>query len=181
MERNAHPNRHPVRSRLRRLGGGVLGLLFLAAAAGCGGHEAATGAVIFVDSDDATWSLPDDYGDGVNTIGPQLPILIMVQKSADDPTPIPGADITITVGGVSITGALLRDPATKVQLDNGAGVYQTQTDDHGVVVVEPRGTVTGCTAVPATDTDVTGNLSIGIFISGDSAAWNGNFSYTCKA
>lgn len=48
-----------------------------------------------------------------------------------------------------------------------------------MLIVLPAGTVTGCIVPPATDTTLTGNLSIGVFISDDNASWNGNFSYTC--
>jgi len=174
--RSRHTGRHALKAAL-----GLTGLLLLAGIPGCGGHEAGTSAVIYVDAADADWTLPDDYGDGINTIAPAQPILILVQKSATDTTPVAGVDVTVTVGGVSIANAQLLDPATSVQLDNGAGVFQTQTDDHGAIVVLPRGTVTGCTAVPASDVSVTGNLSIGIFISSDSNVWNGTFTYTCKA
>jgi len=160
---------------------GLLGLLLLLGAAGCGGSAASTEAVIYVDAADADWSLPDDYGDGVNTIAPAQPILILVQKSADDTTPVAGVNITLLVGGVAVAGAGLFDPATGVQLDDGFGVLQTTTDDHGAVVVIPQGAVTGCTVVPAADATIKGNLSVGIFISSDSSVWNGNFSYTCKA
>jgi hypothetical protein len=175
MERH---NRH-FPSHTLRAAGAALGLILIAGLFGCGGKEASTDAVIAVDSADANWTLPDNYGNGVNTIAPIQPILIQVQKSVDDPTPIPGADITVLVGGIAIGAASVVDPVTSTVLDNGFGVLQTQTDDHGSLVVLPIGTVTGCTAVPASDTNVSGNLSLGIFISSDSASWNGNFTYTC--
>ncbi len=179
MERhNRHFPSHAPRAL--RAAGAVLGLILISGLFGCGGKDAGTDAVIAVDAADANWTLPDNYGNGVNTIAPIQPILIQVQKSVDDPTPIPGVDITVLVGGIAISAAAVLDPVTSAVLDNGFGVLQTQTDDHGSLVVLPIGTVTGCTVVPAADENISGNLSLGIFISSDSASWNGNFTYTCK-
>jgi len=164
----------------RRVALGLSTLVLLAGLSGCG-NEASTDAVIFVNAADSNWTLPDDYGNGINTIGPIQPVQILVQKSADDPTPIAGVDVTILAGGVAVTNASVLDPVTGAVLDNGAGVFQTQTDDHGAVTVLPIGIVTGCLAPPTADASITGNISLGIFISSDSAAWNGNFTYTCKA
>jgi len=187
MER--HTPLHPIldaprrqRGRLgRRIAAGLSGLALLAGLASCSGNEASTEAVLFVGSEDANWTLSDNYGDGVNTIGPIQPILIQVQKSVDDPTPVPGVDITVLVGGIAIGAASVLDPVSGAVLDNGFGVLQTQTDDHGTLIVLPVGTVTGCVVPPAEDASISGNISLGIFISGDSASWNGNFTYTCKA
>jgi hypothetical protein len=169
-----------LRGRAGRIAAGLSGLVLMAALMGCG-HEADTEAIIFVDSADANWTLPDDYGNGVNTISPALPVLIQVHKSLEDPTPVAGVDITILVSGLAIAAPTLLDPVSGATLDNGFGVYQTQTDDHGSVVVDPVGIVTGCLAPPAEDASISGNLSLGIFIASDSSSWNGNFTYTCKA
>jgi hypothetical protein len=169
-----------LRGRMgRRVALGLSTLVLLAGLSGCG-HEASTDAVIFVNAADANWTLPDDYGNGVNSLAPVQPVQILVQKSSDDPTPVPGVEITILAGGVSVASASVLDPVTGAVLDNGAGVYQTRTDDHGAVIVEPWALVTGCLVQPAADASISGNLSLGIFISSDSAAWNGNFTYTCK-
>jgi hypothetical protein len=181
MEHLSRQNRSTAPRALARGLSALLGLLMLLGVAGCGGSSATGSAVIYVDSADADWTLPDNYGDGVNTIAPAQPLLILVQKSADDTTPVAGANITLTVGGIAVAGAGLFDPASGIQLDNGFGVLQTKTDDYGAVVVIPQGAVTGCTVVPAADATINGNLSVGIFISSDSSVWNGNFSYTCKA
>jgi len=182
MERHISQNSpSDARGRIgRRIAAGLAGLALMAGLYGCG-HEASTDAIIFLDAADASWSLPDDYGNGVNTISPAQPIMIKVLKSNSDDTPVAGVDITLLVTGLSISNATLLDPVSGAVLDNGFGVYQTQTDDHGAVVVDPVGVVTGCLVAPATDATVTGNLSIGIFTASDSASWNGNFSYTCKS
>lgn len=187
MEQHNSLNRHRALPGFRpgglgrRIGAGAAGLLLLAAVSGCGGHEADTGALIVVDQDDADWTLPDNYGGG--TLSPAQPILIKVQTtdSAGATTNVPGANITVLVGGIGVAPSIILDPISGLQIDNGAGVLQTVTDDHGVVVVVPQGTLAACPGGLTADLTITGNLSLGIFIAGDSSSWNGNFTYTCKA
>lgn len=174
----SHAPRRP-RGSFGRTALGLAGLILLAGLSGCG-HEASTEQIIFLDAADANWTLPDNYGNGINSIAPVQPIMIQVQKSSDDETPVPGVDITLMAGGISIASPTIFDPVSGAVLDDGTGLLQTRTDDHGVVVILPAATVTGCTAVPAEDTSVSGNLSVGIFISSDTTAWNGNFTYTCQ-
>jgi hypothetical protein len=173
----SHDARAAVRGRLaRRLTLGLSTLVLVAGLSGCG-SEASTDSAIVVGAADATWSLPDDYGDGINSIAPVMPIMIQVLKGS---TPVPGVEITIIAGGINIANPTILEPITGNVLDDGTGLLQTHTDDHGVIVVVPAANVTGCITPPAAKTTVSGNLSLGIFISADSANWNGAFTYSCN-
>jgi len=166
--------------RKGRITAGLCASLLALTLTGCGDQASDADSIIFIDAADASWTLPDNWGGG--SISPALPVPIQVHYANGNTTPVAGADITVLVGGIGITTAEVFDPVTGVQLSVG-GVYQTVTDDHGLLIVDPAGSVPACPAIAAGGKDLTfsGNLSVAVYIARDANAWNADFTYTCKA
>jgi hypothetical protein len=106
----------------RRMGMGALGLLLLAAVAGCGGNRAACDECrITVDSDDVTWTFQISAGGAATAdtqLSPSAPILFIVY-GPDGLTPIPGADITLFTSGTADVLVSPADRATVQAVDGG--------------------------------------------------------------
>jgi hypothetical protein len=63
-------------------------------------------------------------------------VIFKVQRTADDPTPVPDVDITLDVGGSNVSGIFFADPNFSALAGDGFH-WKTRTDDQGVVMVYP--------------------------------------------
>jgi hypothetical protein len=151
---------------------GLVAMLFGVGAVSCG-NDAGFEAII---------TLPDDIdfgsvvnGQGVTTTGP---VLIKVQKSTDDTTPVPDANITIFAGGIGIDNLtpIMYTDALLLNIAGNGFTWKTKTDDAGTVRVFPA-VVTDCGAVT---TNIAGNVNLQVVIAADSQTWTGTFSLTCS-
>jgi hypothetical protein len=109
-----------------------------------------------------------------------------VQKTSTDPTPVPDAEITIFVGGGSGLPQICQDdnldfsvfPPALCAVPAGDGfVWQTTTDDQGVVRVFPIMTTNDC---GTSTVDIGGNLNISAVISANQDSWIALFSIDCS-
>jgi len=153
----------------------VIGLVAILCGVGtvsCG-NDAGFEAIITLSDDTDFGSVVN--GQGVTTTGP---VLIKVQKSTDDTTPVPDANITIFAGGIGISNAfaiMYTNPALSNIAGNGF-TWKTKTDDAGTVRVFPA-VVTDCGTVT---TSIAGNVNLQVVIAADSQTWTGTFSLTCS-
>jgi len=136
------------------------------------GNDAGSEAVIILPAD-------SDFGNAVNGQGVTTtgPILIKVQKSAADSTPVPNANVTIFGGGIGIDPnfAILYTDALLAHIAGNGFTWRTQTDDAGTVRVFPA-IVTAC---GSSTTAISGNMNLQVVIAADSQVWTGTFSLTC--
>jgi hypothetical protein len=155
---------------------GVMGILCGIGAVSCG-NDPGFEAVLVMPND-------IDFGDVANATGVTTtgPVLIKVQKSDSDTTPVPHANVTIYGGGVAIDtiafpAILFRNP-TLIIPDDVAGdgfVWKTKTDEAGTIRVFPAA-LTDCGTSTAA---VSGNINMQVVISADAATWTGTFNLTC--
>jgi hypothetical protein len=150
---------------------GLVGILCGIGAVSCG-NDAGFEAVLVVSND-------VDFGDKANGVGVLTtgPVIIKVQKSDADTTPVPHANVTIYGGGVGINGIfaiLYQDPLLSVIAGDGF-VWKTKTDEVGTVRVFPAA-VTDC---GSSTTTISGNINLQVVIAADSATWTGTFNLTC--
>jgi len=136
--------------------------------------------VVLIDAVDDTITFADNSGPF--SFSP-LSLLVEIHVNKDDITPVPGADITLIVGGSGLSSVTLMDPVTSQVLSNAVGVFQTSVDDRGAILVRPVGQFPGCPVIPAGGKDVTltGNLSMDAVIAADTDSWSFDFTAKCIA
>jgi hypothetical protein len=157
--------------RLGRWAAGLVGLALAASVAGCG-NNADVFAVIVV-PEDIDWGLLNPSV----SYRPVFPVQIQVQKSSSDNDPVPGAEITVQVGGINLSGATMDVYRDGVMVATGVTTWNGQADQFGTITVDPQGTTSAC---GASTSDLDGTLTVGAWISRDARSWTATFSISCS-
>jgi hypothetical protein len=161
----------PGRRRLARWIAGLAGLALAASVAGCGNSADANAVIVL--PEDTDWGLLVPSG----SYRPVFPVQVQVQKSSGDTTPVPGAEITVQVGGINLSGATMDVYRDGTLVATGVTTWTGDADQFGTITVDPQGTTTAC---GGSTSDLDGTLSVGAWISRDARSWTATFSISCS-
>jgi len=159
-----HTDHRPVRRRRGRLGLALAGMLLAAIAGGCGGDSAACHECVIlplVATDAGTLGFPRTGFVGVNPAG-GWPFRVVA--SASDPTPVPGATVSLFSANSLGSHTLFVDQNLTIVAGDG-DFWETTTDDKGLIRVYSAYVVSAC---GQGDTkDIPGSLGVTAAISVD--------------
>jgi hypothetical protein len=151
----------------------LIGLLSCTGLVSCG-TDAGFEAVLVVLTADL------DYGTVAPSSGPWGVVggvVILVQKSATDITPVPNANVTLFMGGINTavpTGMFL--DAARTIPPGGATLMNAQADNNGALQIFPGTTVFDCTGTAG---QVLASATITAVISDDVKSWKAKFVVDC--
>jgi hypothetical protein len=169
---NSRPGTAPRGSRrLARWAAGLVGLALAASVAGCGNSADADAVIVL--PEDTDWGLLNPSG----SYRPVFPVQVQIQKSSSDTDPVPGAEITVQVGGINLSGATMDVYRDGALVAAGVTTWTGEADQFGTITVDPQGTTTAC---GASTSDLDGTLSVGAWISRDARSWTAPFSISCS-